>query len=54
LDISLKEGRETDFWLKVFHKAEIISEKEFISLFNNCDELERLLVSSIKTAKTGI
>lgn len=51
LDISLKESRETDFWLKVFHAAEIINENEFESMFKDCDEIERLLVSSIKTAK---
>lgn len=51
LDISLKESRETDFWLKVFHAAEIITLNEFESIFKDCDEIERLLISSIKTAK---
>ena len=51
LNISLKESRETDFWLKVLHAAEIINENEFESIYKDCDELERLLVSSIKTAK---
>lgn len=54
LDISLKESRETDFWLKVFHKSEIINGNEFNSIFKDCDELERLLVSSIKTAKGNL
>ena len=54
LDISLKEVRETDFCPKVFHKAEIISENEFNNIFKDCDELERILVSSIKTAKGGL
>jgi four helix bundle protein len=54
LDISLKEARETDFWLKVFVSAEIITENEFKNIFNDCDELERLLVSSIKTAKLSL
>lgn len=54
LDISLKESRETDFWLKVFHKADIINFNEFNSIFKDCDELERLLVSSIKTSKSNL
>lgn len=54
LDISLKESRETDFWLKVFHATEIINEPEFESIYKDCDELERLLVSSIKTAKGNL
>ncbi|MBI5730658.1 MAG: four helix bundle protein [Ignavibacteriales bacterium] len=54
LDISLKESRETDFWLKVLHAAEIINENEFKSIYKDCDELERLLVSSIKTAKSNL
>ncbi len=49
--ISLKEGRETDYWLTVFYKTNIISQLEFESLFKDCDELERLLTSSIKTVK---
>ena len=54
LDISLKESRETDFWLKVLHAADIINENEFESIYKDCDELERLLVSSIKTAKGNL
>ena len=53
LDISLKEARETDFWLKVFHAAEIINDNEFSSIYHDCDQLLRLLVSSLKTAKTN-
>lgn len=54
LNISLKESRETDFWLKVLHAANIINENEFESIYKDCDELERLLVSSIKTAKGNL
>jgi|WetSurMetagenome_2_1015567.scaffolds.fasta_scaffold480746_2 four helix bundle protein len=49
--ISLKEARETDYWLNVFHKTEIITQQEFDSLIKDCDELEKLLTSSIKTSK---
>lgn len=49
--IALKEGRETEYWLKVFCKTEIITQQEYDSLIKDCDELERLLTSSIKTSK---
>ncbi len=51
LSISLKESRESDYWLKVFHRTEIINDTEYESLIKDCDELERLLTSSIKTAR---
>lgn len=51
LSISLKESRESDYWLKVFHRTEIINDNEYESLIKDCDELERLLTSSIKTAR---
>lgn len=49
--ISLKEARETDYWLNVFYKTDIITQQEFDSLIKDCDELEKLLTSSIKTSK---
>ncbi len=49
--IALKEARETEYWLKVFEKSSVISEKEFASLFNDCDEIIRLLVSILKKLK---
>ncbi|MBA4407445.1 four helix bundle protein [bacterium] len=51
LSISLKEARESHYWLKLLNETEIINKQEFESLNKDCDELERLLTSSIKTAK---
>jgi four helix bundle protein len=51
LGISLKESRETEFWLKLLKESEIISEKEFRSLFGDCEELSKLLTSIIKSSK---
>ncbi len=52
--ISLKEARETEFWLKLLKETKILNLKEFESLIKDCDELERLLTSSIKTAKSNL
>ncbi len=54
LTISLKEARESQFWLKLLKETEIINNQEYESLNKDCDELERLLVSSIKTAKSNL
>lgn len=51
LSISLKESRETEYWLNVFFRTEIITESECASLIKDCDEIERLFTSSIKTAR---
>ena len=51
LGISLKESRETEYWLKLFNESEIISTVEFKSLFNDCEELSKLLTSIIKSSK---
>lgn len=51
LGISLKESRETEYWLNLLKESDIISEKEFISLFSDCEELLKLLTAIIKSSK---
>jgi len=51
LRISLKEAYETEFWLKLFFETEILEEKEFNSLLENCLELIKILTSIIKSIK---
>lgn len=51
LGISLKEGYETDYWLKILYRSEILEEKEFESLSADNKELIKLLTSIIKTSK---
>ena len=45
LAISSKEGEETIFWLRLLQKVGIISDREFNSMFNDCNELMKLLSS---------
>lgn len=49
--IALKESFETDYWLNLLKDSEYISAKQAESLINDCQELEKMLTSSIKTAK---
>ena len=51
LHISLKEARETAYWLLVLYRSELISEAEYKSMNDDLDELISLLTSILKTTK---
>lgn len=51
LQISLKETAETEYWIRLLIKSNYISEENGNSLLNDCLEIKRILVSSLKTAK---
>ena len=51
LNIALKEADETLYWIKSLHEGGYLNEKEYVSIYNDADELVKILVSSIKTLK---
>lgn len=51
LYISLKEASETEYWLELLHESNYIFENDFISIYHDCQELIKLLVSITKTQK---
>jgi four helix bundle protein len=51
LSISNKEAFETHYWLRLLRDSNYLTDKLAESLLNDCDEVQKLLVSSIKTAK---
>ena len=51
VNIALKETSETKYWIKLLKATEFLSEKESNSLLADCVELEKLLVSIIKSSK---
>ena len=51
LHVSLKETAETEYWLKLLVKSELLTEQEGSSLINDCLEIKKLLIASINTAK---
>ena len=53
MNISLKEAAESEYWLKLLYKAEYVSEKDVHFLIETCRELERMLISTLKTAKSN-
>ena len=51
LQIALKECYETEYWLELFVKAQIVDESKVKKLLHDCGELRRMLVSSVTTLK---
>ena len=51
LSIALKETTETKYWLRLMAATAYLSDEQMHSLMKDCTELEKLLVSILKTAK---
>ena len=51
LSISLKEACESDYWLRLLHRTDYLSDSEYTSIITDCRELTRLLTSIIKSLK---
>ena len=51
LSIAHKESFETEYWLCLLRDSEFITEKQSESLLQDCRELQKILTTSIKTAK---
>ena len=50
--IALKETAETEYWLELLHESGFIGRTQFESIYFDCDEILKLLVSITKTTKT--
>ena len=51
LEIALKETSETKYWIRLLKETGYISECEFNSVFPDCVEIEKILVSIVKSTK---
>ena len=51
LSISLKEARETQYWLNLLKDSDYITASEFKKLNGSCDEIIKILNSIILTTK---
>ena len=49
LSISLKEASETEYWLELLHESGYIDDRSFESIYSDCVELLKLLISILKT-----
>ena len=50
-EIALKECYETEYWLELFVKSDILNREITVDLYNQCGTIRRILIASINTAK---
>lgn len=50
--IALKECSETKYWLEILYSTGYLTETEYNSIIDDCDELLKLLTAITKTAKS--
>ena len=51
MSIALKESVETQYWLELLHETDFLSSSEFQSLYEDNQELTRLLTAILNTAR---
>ena len=49
MNIALKEASETEYWLELLFESEYITSQEFNSIYPDCEEIIKILVSITKT-----
>ena len=47
----MKECYETEYWLELFVKSDILNRETVAELYNQCGTIRRILIASINTAK---
>ena len=52
--IALKECYETEYWLEVFIKSEIIDRDTAKDVYTQCGTIRRMLIASINTTKDNL
>ena len=51
LQIALKECYETEYWLELFVKSEVLNRDAAVDLYNQCGTIRRILIASVNTAR---
>ena len=51
MSIALKEASETKYWIRLLASTSYLTKAESVSILNDCVELEKILVSIIKSTK---
>lgn len=54
MNIALKEASETEYWLEILHETEYVDDKMFESLYCDCQELIKILMSITKTQNRNV
>lgn len=53
LQIALKECYETEYWLELFVKSELLDRDTAKDIYNECGTIRKILISSVNTAKSN-
>ncbi len=51
MSISLKEARETLYWIRLFRKVDLLDEKLYQSLYSDCNTIIHILGKTIRTTQ---
>lgn len=51
MNIALKESSETEYWLELLYETGYVSEQQFQSIYPDCQEIIKILMSITKTQK---
>ena len=51
MGIAYKEARETNYWLRLLHATDYLTNEQFITLQENCEEILKILFSIINTSR---
>jgi four helix bundle protein len=51
ISIAYKESKETKYWLRLLYETDYLDKKMFDSLIKDCEELNKILFSIIKTTR---
>ena len=49
--IALKECAESLYWLEILHETDILTKEQFESMYADCVELKKLLITILKSSK---
>ena len=54
LQIALKECSESEYWLELFVKSDLLNREIAKEIYNECGTIRKMLIASINTAKRNI
>ena len=54
MQIALKECYESEYWLELLNRTEMLSDEQYKELRSMCGSIRRMLISSINTVKSNL
>ncbi len=54
LSIAQKESAETNYWIRLLRDSNFLTTNQAESVLADCEEIQKMLTSSIKTAKESL